>query len=308
MASKKVIVTVAPTSNFHGKDANPALPEQPEEIGICVRECADAGASLAHLHARNPDGTQSNSAAVFRAINAAVRARSDIIVQNSSAPAMGKLPGVAEDGWQTLDALPEMASLDMGVCTISLPGREHIIEWTRGFLEKTARTMLERGIKAEMEIFNNSHMANAEWLIERRLLEAPYSYSFVMNMHRVNQSGMAWHPKTLSALVDTLPRDALFSTLGVGPSQHPATVMSLILGGGVRVGFEDNIFYRRGELARSNAHLVERIVTTIRDFGLEPATPVEAREILGLPPLGSAGHIETHGGKPPAPPVARAAE
>lgn len=308
MASKKVIVTVAPTSNFHGKDANPALPEQPEEIGACVRECADAGASLAHLHARNPDGTQSNSAEVFRAINAAVRARSDIIIQNSIAPAMGKVPGVAEDGWQTLDALPEMASLDMGVCTISLPGREHTIGWTRGFLETTARMMLERGIKAEMEIFNNSHMANAEWLIEKGLLEPPYSYSFVMNMHRVNQAGMAWHPKTLGALVDTLPRDALFSTLGVGPSQHPATVMSLILGGGVRVGFEDNIFHRRGELAKSNAQLVERIVTTMRDLGLEPATPAEAREMLGLPALGNDAHIEAHRGNPPARVQARAAE
>lgn len=294
MPARKVIVTVAPTSNFHGKEANPALPEQPDEIAVSVKEAYDAGASLAHMHARDEQGVQTNRADVYRRINAAVRDRCDIIVQNSIAPAMGKTRGTAEDGLQVLDAHPEMSSIDMGYCVISLPGGgEHHIDWSNSFLRRAAGIMRERGIRPEMEIFNNSQMANAQVMIDEGLIEPPLSYSFVMGMNRVNQNAMPWHPATLAAMVQTLPAGANFSTLGVGPTQHPATVMSVILGGGVRVGFEDNINYRRGELAKSNAHLVERIVTVIRDVGLEPATPSEARDILGIPQLGSKESIET---------------
>jgi 3-keto-5-aminohexanoate cleavage enzyme len=288
----KVIVTVAPTSNFHGKDANPALPEQPDEIGRSVKECYDAGAALAHMHARDRDGVQTNSAAVFREINAEVRARCDIIIQNSIAPALGKRMNTADDGLEVLDAMPEMASLDMGFTVITMPNREYYIEWTMSFLLRAAKIMQDRGIRPELEIFNNSHMDNAQVLIDKGLLTPPYSYSFVMNMHRVNQTAVSWNPKTLMAYVDCLPPNARFSTLGIGTAQHAATVQSLLLGGGVRVGFEDNIYYRRGELAKSNAHLVERIVTVIRDLGLEPATPAEARETLGIPQLGSQASIE----------------
>ena len=289
----KVIVTVAPTSNFHGKEANPALPEQPDEIARSVREAYDAGACLAHMHARDPAGVQTNSASVYRQINAAVRAQSDIIVQNSIAPALGPTMNTAEDGLEVLDAHPEMASLDCGFVVINLrDGSEYKIDWTNAFLARAARIMQQRGIRPELEIFNNSQMDNARLLIGQGLLTAPFSFSFVMGMHRVNQNAVSWHPKTLMAYVDTLPAGSKFSTLGVGPAQHAATVQSLILGGGVRVGFEDNINYRRGELARSNAHLVERIVTVLRDLGLEPATPAEARTMLGIPQLGSADSIE----------------
>ncbi len=288
----KVIVTVAPTSNFHGKEANPALPEQPEEIGVSVREAYDAGAALAHLHARDRNGVQTNSAEVFREINREVRSRCDIIIQNSIAPALGKRMNTAEHGLEVLDALPEMASLDMGVNVITLPDREYTIEWTNNFLFRAAKIMQDRGIRPELEIFNNSHMDNARLLIEKGLLTPPFSYSFVMNMNRVNQTAVSWSPKTLMTYVDLLPPEARFSTLGIGTAQHAATVQSLLLGGGVRVGFEDNIYYRRGQLAKSNAHLVERIVTVIRDLGLEPATPSEAREMLGVPQLGSQASIE----------------
>jgi 3-keto-5-aminohexanoate cleavage enzyme len=114
-----------------------------------------------------------------------------------------------------------------------------------------------------------------------------------MGMNRVNQSAASWRPQTLMDYVSQLPAGSLFSTLGVGPTQHHATLQSLLLGGGVRVGFEDNINYRRGEPAKSNAQLVERIVTVIRDLGFEPATPAEAREMLGMPKLGSPEHIES---------------
>lgn len=291
--AEKVIVTIAPTSNFHGKAANPALPEQPDEIARSVRECYDAGACLAHMHARDAQGVQSTDPAIVAQINAHVRAACPVIIQNSIAPAMGPTPEDAETGMRTLDAYPEMSSIDLGYAVINLPQGEHHIAWTLSFLRKAAGIMKERGIRPELEIFNNSQLDLADQLIREGLIEPPLSYSFVMGMHRANQSAVSWNPATLFVYTQMIPKGARFSTLGVGPAQHPATVLSLILGGGVRVGFEDSITYRRGQPATSNAQLVERIVTTIRDLGLEPATPEEARDMLGIPQLGTPASIET---------------
>ncbi len=283
--ARKVILTVAPTSNFQGKEANPALPEQPDEIAEAVRLCREAGAAVVHIHARDKDGVQTNSSAVFKDINARVREKSDIIIQNSIAPANRPGGSTAEDGLQTLDAMPEMASLDMCVCSVEFGGKETIIEWTRGFLRKTAKMMLDRGIKPELEIYNNANMEDVNNLINEGLLTKPYYCSFVLGMHRINQAGTRFTPRHLMHYVDLLPPDSIFSALGIGPSQLPSTTLSILLGGGARVGFEDNIYFRRGELAAGNYQLVKRIADFVHDIGLEVATPDEAREILGIPPL-----------------------
>ena len=198
MATPKVIVTIAPTSNFHGKAANPALPEQPDEIAACVHDCYNAGAALAHMHARDAQGVQTNSAAVFRQINRLVREKCPIIIQNSIAPALapGKHLNTAEQGLETIEANPEMCSLDMGIGVVCFQnGVEHYIAWTRSFLYRAARMMEERGIKPELEIFNNSQIDDTKLLIEKGLLKPPFSFSFVMGMNRVNQSAASWRPQ-----------------------------------------------------------------------------------------------------------------
>lgn len=284
--ARKVIITVAPTSNFHGKEANPALPEQPEEIARAVRECCDAGASIAHIHARDRNGVQTNDVAVFREINQRVRDACPIIIQNSLAPALRPGdPAHADEGLQALDAGPEMASLDLVMSVPTVRGQEVIIEWTRSWQRKAAKMILDRGIKPELEIFNNSGMDDAAELIAAGLLTEPYSFSFVLGMNKVNQGATAFTPRHLMHYVDLLPKDSVFSALGVGSSQVASTTLAVMLGGGARVGFEDNIYYRRGELAKSNAQLVERLVRTIHDMGLEVASPAEARAILGIPQL-----------------------
>jgi 3-keto-5-aminohexanoate cleavage enzyme len=285
LASRKVIITVAPTSNFQGKEANPNLPEQPEDIARAVRECRDAGAAVVHLHARDSRGVQTNDRLVFEEINARVRDRSDIIIQNSIAPALKPGGSSAEEGLQTLDAVPEMASLDMGICAIKFNDLELTIDWTRSFIRRAARIMLDRGIKPEMEIYNNSNMEDVYGLIDEGLLTKPYYVSFVLGMHRVNQGATSFSPKHLMHYVDLLPPDCLFSALGIGSDQLPATTLAIMLGGNARVGFEDNIHFRRGELATSNAQLVERAAEWVRALGHEVATPAEAREMLGIPPL-----------------------
>lgn len=292
--SNKVIITVAPTSNFHGKEANPALPYQPDEIGRDVYDCYNAGATLTHMHARDEQGANTNDTRVFVRINAAVRAKCDIIIQNSIAPANGGVAPQAEVGLQTLDAYPEMASLDMGVVAVTNPrtGKDEMVNWTRGFLSTAAKIMQERGIKPELEIFNDSHIENVNFLINKGLLTPPFSFNFVMGMHKVNHAAVNWSPQRLLAYVSELPPNSVFTTMGIGPLQVLATTTSLLCGGGCRVGFEDNVYYRKGELAKSNAQLVERAVRFAREFGLEPATPEEGRAILGIPSLKSAESIE----------------
>jgi len=214
-----------------------------------------------------------------------VRARCDIIIQNSIAPALGPNPATAEDGLQVLDAGAEMSSIDMGISVVVVRGKTVIIEWTREFLRKAAKMIMERGLKPEMEIFNDSNMDDALMLINEGLFTPPYSFSFVTNMHKVNQGSVAFHPKRLMGYVDLLPPQSLFSTLGVGQAQLQAALQSILLGGNARVGFEDNIYYSRGVLAKSNAQLVERLVRCVRELGLEVASPDEARQMLGMPKL-----------------------
>lgn len=285
MAKRKLIITVAPTSNFHGKEANPALPEQPHEIAEETYRCYNAGASIVHIHARDKQGVQTNDVNVFREINTLVRAKCDIIIQNSTAPAMK--PGTtADDGLQVVDAGPEMCSLDCGVVVVGYKNGEHPIMWTRSWLKKAAKLMKDRAIKPELEIFNNSQLEDVKnILVAEGLLDKPYSCSFVFNMHKVSQGASEWNPETLMYYLRRLPPDSVFTSLGVGPAQYPATVITMLMGGNVRVGFEDNIYYRHGELAKSNAQLVERIVSVAQDAGIEIASAVEARESLNIPQL-----------------------
>jgi 3-keto-5-aminohexanoate cleavage enzyme len=145
---------------------------------------------------------------------------------------------------------------------------------------------MKKGIKPEVEIYNNSDMDDLEYLIENRVLAKPYYVSFVLGMHRVNNQASRYSPKHLMHLVDLLPPDSLFSVLGIGPVEFQATTLSILLGGNVRVGFEDNIYIEKGRLAKNNAELVAKIVRIARELGREIASPGEVREMLGIPAFG----------------------
>ncbi len=282
MAKKKIIVTVAPTSNFHGKEANPALPITPQEIGLDAYSCYNAGASIVHVHARDKNGVQTNELDVFKEINTEIRARCNIIQQFSTAPAM--IPGsTVDDGLSVLDAGAEMCSLDCGIGFISYKGENRFLDWTRDWLLAAARAMQERNIKPELEIFNHTQLEDViNILMPAGVINDPPSFNFVLGMNKVNQGAMEYSMENLTHLIRKLPPNALFGAMGIGPQQHHATIASLLLGGNVRVGFEDNIYFRKGELAKSNAQLVERIVGIATDLGYEIASPDEARAILGI--------------------------
>ncbi|BBO85966.1 3-keto-5-aminohexanoate cleavage enzyme [Desulfosarcina ovata subsp. sediminis] len=289
---KKLIVTVAPTSNFHGKDANPALPFSPEEVADSVFGCWNEGASIAHIHGRDKNGLPTNDTAFFQETDRLIRGKGcDIILQHSMAPAnpylLGQKEGDIDDGIRTTytDPPPEMASIEVAPSNIIVDGTVYNMLWDRLWAERTAKYLLEKGIKPEVELYNNSDVDDLEYLIERGVLAKPYYVSFVMGMHRVNNQASRYSPKHMMHLVDILPSDTIFSVLGIGNTEFEATTLSILLGGNVRVGFEDNIFIEKGKLAESNGQSVAKIVRIARELGREIASPSETRQMLGIPPL-----------------------
>lgn len=147
--------------------------------------------------------------------------------------------------------------------------------------------MKARGIKPEWEVFSPTHiLQDTTTLIdEGHDDDGPHFINLVMNVHRAFQNAMPYSPRHLQMMVDTLPKNSLFCVSGIGPSQLEANVAALLLGGHARVGLEDNLYYRHGELA-TNVQLTERIVRVIRELDMEPATPAEARALMGLPRVG----------------------
>lgn len=285
--SDKLIVTVAPTGSFTMKEQNPNLPITPEEIAEDVYRCWNQGASIAHIHARDEKGIATTDPMVFRQIRDLVRAKGcDIILQFSTAP--GREPNAdVEDGFKVLEAKPDMISIDIGVQVASVRGKETVRLWTRSFVERLAAAALEQGIKAEMEVYTVGGIFEVTNLIEKGLFRRPYTFNFVLDMYRVLQNVTPYSPRNLMHLVDNLPPDSLFTSMGIASTQIQSVTMSMLLGGNVRVGMEDNIYYSKGVLANSNAQLVERVVRIGRDLGRAIATPAEARQILGMPPYNS---------------------
>ena len=274
LAGEKLIVTAALTGGVHGKEANPNLPETPEEVGRAAAACEEAGASVVHLHARRKNGERAFSRERFQELNDAVRDHTDdVIIQNSTGGTGAPLDRRIEA--LRTDPPPEMASLDMG----PLNRHQHLTsENTRNTIETLAAEMRERGIKPELEVFNNGHLNEVHQLVEHAELAKPLYATLIFGPGTLTMPT----PRNFLALIDDLPEGTLFNTLGFGQHQLPFAAMGILFGGHVRVGLEDNVYYRRGELAESNAQLVRRVANLAETLEREVATPSEAREILGL--------------------------
>ena len=274
LAGKPLIVTAALTGGVHGKEVNPNLPEAPEEIGRAAAEAERAGAAVVHLHARRDDGERAFSTERFQAVTDAVRDRADDVIVQHSTGGTGVPASVRAQPLRT-DPAPEMASLDMGPLNRY---RRLTSENTRDTVDALYDEMAERGIKPELEVFNDGHLNEAHGLLDRRDLADPVYATLIFGGGTLTRP----RPRNLLNAVDNLPDGTLFNTLGFGPHQLPLTTMGILLGGHVRVGLEDNVYYRRGELAESNAQLVERTVRLAEALGRPVATPAGAREILEL--------------------------
>ena len=274
----KVIITVAQTGALVTKSMNPSLPEQPEEIAESAHACYSEGAAICHIHARDKEGKTTGSKEVFQQIHDRIRAKCDIIIQDST----GGGPNLtSEQRIECLHAKPEMASLNMG-SLMRVSGQYAGIPFSnmREDIETYVTRMRELGVKPEMEVYSHAMFREVENLISKGLVDKPYYINLVLGMKY--QGAVEATPRYLESLIDFLPEDAIFNVTAVGTAQLPLTTMGMILGGCIRVGMEDNIYYSKGELAKSNAELVARSVRIARELGKQPATPEEARKILGL--------------------------
>ena len=268
---KPVVVTAALTGGIQGKESHPGLPETPEEIAEAAAACEEAGAAIVHLHARRDNGERAFSTERFQAVTDAVRdATDDIIVQHSTGGTAA--PDALRAESLMTDPAPEMASLDMGPLN---RGRRRPREDTRDTIAGLHRELRERGIKPDLEVFNDGHL-NESFRIVDDLAEPPY-LNLIFGPGTLSPPA----PRNLQNMVDQLPEGAEFNVIGFGPHQLPLTTMSMVLGGHVRVGLEDNSYYRRGERA-TNDQLVARTVRIAEELGRPVASPAEARDLLGL--------------------------
>lgn len=254
----------------------PHLPVTPKAIAAAAAEAAAAGATVIHLHVRDGDGEPTQDAAVFAETVRLIRARTDVIVQVSTGGAVGM---TATERLQPVtglrgDLLPDMASLTTGSCNFGDEVFANPLPLVRDF----ARAMRERGIKPEIEVFDAGMIANAVALVGEGFLVEPLHFNLVMGV----PGAIPASAKSLLHLVESLPRGATWTVSGIGRSQLPMSMLGLVLGGHVRTGLEDNIFYGKGVPAEGNAQLVTRVARLARELGRPVATVAQARDLLGL--------------------------
>ena len=288
-----VIICCAINGGLQGKEYNAAIPETPEEIADSVHGAYQAGASMVHVHARDPENLPGGARTVeqWNEVTRRIRERCpDIIINNTT----GGGPGMTDaERLASLDAMPDVASLNLvpDMSRFSLKKRSAPLPHPREAFEYDdcwpisyrlvtwyATEMQKRGIKPELETYHPGGAWVIRDLIRQGLIAKPYWIQTVMG-YQTSSFPTAQH--VLDLLRD-FPDDSVWLCSGIGPFQLPMTTLALLMGGHVRVGLEDNVYLKRGELARSNAQLVERAARLARELGREVATPGQARQTLGL--------------------------
>jgi 3-keto-5-aminohexanoate cleavage enzyme len=266
-----LIITCAPVGAEIRPDQTPHLPYTPRLLGETARAVREAGASILHVHCRNDDGTNTHSVERFGQACEAIRAQSDLIVQFSTGGAIGM---TLQERAAVLELRPEMATLTCG----SVNFGDDIFENSFPIMRDLLKKMNEFGVRPELEIFDKGHLANARRLAKERLLSFPQHVDFVLGV----PGGLEATVQNLCDLVDDLPEGCTWSVAGIGKRQLPMAMAAIAMGGHVRVGLEDNLFYSRGRLAK-NEELVARVVRLAAEAGRSIATPDRARKVLGLP-------------------------
>ncbi|TAL78989.1 MAG: 3-keto-5-aminohexanoate cleavage protein [Burkholderiaceae bacterium] len=293
MSKRKVIVTVAPTGGMASKKQNPDLPVQPAEIADDVYRCYNAGASVVALHARRASDSEATcDPQVYQRMNELIRAKCDIVLNNSTGGGVnGDMLHQLNNGlWEIkfderLKGLEapgaEMCTLDAQTICATFGDKEILVPTTPSRIRTLAERMMAKGIKPEWEVFSlEDIIKDVSGAIKAGLDKAPYFINIVLGVSAF-QGALPYTPKILQMMVEHLPKDTVFNVSAIGPAQLPAAVNGVLLGGHGRVGLEDNLYYEQGKLA-TNVMLVERFVRVVRELGFEPATPAEAREIMGL--------------------------
>jgi 3-keto-5-aminohexanoate cleavage enzyme len=280
---KKVIITAALAGSGVFKHQNPALPYTPAEFAGEAHKAYKAGAAMVHVHAREgATGMPTNDVATVKSVYDAIRQKTpELIIQISSS-----VGAAYEDRIAPIVAVrPEMSSLNTNSMNFSALDRktgqivfDSVFTNTFTMLQDFGRTMEELGVKPEPEIYDIGGLDNWLLIAKQGFFTQPYDFNFVWGV----AGGFRFRPLTFASLVDMLPPGSNFTTCGVGMEQFPAIMQSCLMGGNMRVGLEDNVRMPNGELARGSWEQVELAVKIASCLGREPATPDEARKMLGL--------------------------
>jgi len=286
----KVVITVAVTGAIGDKSRNPALPVTPKEIADSALETYAVGATVAHIHVRDPvTGEPSMALELYKEVFDRIRDASDMVINlttgagariipdDSNTPGLG--PGTT---WASperriehiVKLKPELCSLDIG----SMNFGPRLFANVLPHVEEMAKRIKEAGVKPELEVFDMGHIAIGHHLLEKALVEKPSIFQLCLGI----QWGIPATPKNMLMMKEALPPEAIWAGFGIGPTSFPMVAQSALLGGNVRVGFEDNFYLSRRNRAKSNAQLVEKAVSILRTLDKKPASPQEAREMLSL--------------------------
>jgi len=274
----KRIISVAPTGAWTTKEHTPNVPIEPKEIAEEVYNCWKEGAAIAHIHIRNDEGKSAMDFHKFEETVSLIRAKKDcdVVLNLTTSGGLGLLD---EDRIKPFfDLRPEIASMDCGTMNWL---HMTVFENSPGFLEKLGSSMQEVNVKPEIEVFDPGMIYNAQYYLKKGIIKAPLHFQFCMGC----PGGIAASVKHLVFMHDCMQEVAPGSTwcaFGVGAKSLEILYATVAMGGHVRVGMEDNVFYKKGIIAENNMVFVARAKRVIEEFGAEIATPDEARQILGL--------------------------
>ncbi|HET8566171.1 MAG TPA: 3-keto-5-aminohexanoate cleavage protein [Solirubrobacterales bacterium] len=283
-----VIISCSISGVIANRDQCPAIPYTPEEYAAEARRAVDEGASQIHIHARKPDGTPSYEIEDFTAITEAILGEVGDVIVNYSTGAIG-IP--IEKRIEYLRACrPDVAALNMSSMNYAKYSKRRqdfvfkaVFENSFDTIIEFLTAMKELGIKPEHECFDSGHVANLDPLIDMGLLEPPLQISLVMGV----TGGIRPTPRNVTLMSDQIPGGPegpnQWQVIGISRDQWKLLASSLVLGGNVRAGVEDNLYLPNGEMCKSNGELVAKARQMAEDVGRRPASVAEARELLGVP-------------------------
>ena len=277
-----VVVSAALTGALTTRDQCPAIPYTPEEIAEEAAAAREAGAAVAHIHARTDEGEPTYSTETYREIREAVRDRTDIVINFST----GAIDVPVEERLDYVTTVQsEMAALNMGSMNYAKYSERRgdfvfdmVFANPFGEIRELLAGMNEAGVTPELECFDTGHLGNARPLLRDGVLERPYHVSLIMGV----LGGIPATVENLAHQVRQLPPDTTWQVIGISRDQWPLVAAALSMGGNVRVGLEDNFYLPDGTMADGNAELVAAAVDLAERVGREPATPDDAREILDV--------------------------
>lgn len=272
---EKLIITAAICGAEVTKENNPAVPYTVEEIVREAKSAVEAGAAIVHLHVREDDGTPTQSKARFKeCIDAIMKECPDVILIPSTGGAVGM---TAEERLQPTELFPEMATLDCGTCNFG----DDVFENTMPMMRAFGKRMMENNIKPEYECFEMGHLDTVLNMDRKgEVPGAPMQFNFVLGVQGCTPATV----QNLAWMVNAIPAGSTWTATGIGRNAFTLAAAAIVMGGNVRVGFEDNLYLSRGVLAKSNGELVAKVVRLAKELGREVATSDEARQILGLKP------------------------